>query len=89
MKILIVDDEKIFASQIARKLRKNNYEVDLLHYVQDLKSLENLEYDMFLLDISLSDGSGFDMISFLRDEKNIATPIIIISGYSHVDRKVK
>jgi len=29
------------------------------------------------------------MIRFLRQQKNITSPIIIISGYSHVDQKVQ
>jgi len=89
MKILMVDDEKIFASQIAKKLTKSWYNVDILHLVADLKSLESFDYDLYMLDISLTDGSWFDMIKFLRDKKKIQEPIIIISGYSHVNHKVQ
>lgn len=89
MKILIVDDEKIFVSQIAKKLTKSWYDVDVLHLVSDLKSLESYNYDLYMLDISLTDGTWFDMITFLRDKKNITSPIMIISWYSHVNQKVK
>ncbi len=89
MKLLMVDDEKIFASQVAKKLTRSWYEVDVLHFVNDLKALEHFDYDLYLFDISLTDGSWFDMISFLRDKKKIDAPIIVVSGYSHVDHKVQ
>ena len=89
MKILMVDDEKIFASQIAKKLIKSWYDVDVLHLVADLKALDSYDYDLYMLDISLTDGSWFDMIKFLRDTKKISSPIIIVSGYSHVKHKVQ
>ncbi len=85
----MVDDEKIFASQIAKKLIKSWYDMDVLHLVWDLKKLEVYDYDLYMLDISLTDGSWFDMIKFLRDTKKIQAPIMIISGYSHVNHKVK
>ena len=89
MRLLIVDDEKIFASQIAKKLTKSWYDVDVLHLVHDLKTLEVYNYDLYMLDISLTDGTWFDMIKFLRDKKNIPAPIMIISWYSHVNQKVQ
>ena len=89
MRILIVDDEKIFAAQIAKKLTKSWYDVDVLHLVHDLKTLETYNYDLYMLDISLTDGTWFDMIKFLRDQKNISSPIMIISWYSHVNQKVQ
>jgi len=89
MKILIVDDEKIFASQISRKLIKSWYDVDLLHNVTDFKKISNYNYDLYMLDISLWDWTWFDMIHHLREKEKSHAPIIIISWYSHVNQKVR
>jgi len=91
MHIMIIDDEKILSQQINKKLEKNGYQVKLLNSYQDFiiqKGLE--EIDLFLVDISLWDGSGIDIIKSLKKwplTHNI--PIIIISWHSDINKKVQ
>lgn len=37
--------------------------------------------DLYILDIALQDGSGFEIIEWLRNKKESSAPIIITSGY--------
>ena len=37
--------------------------------------------DLYILDIALKDGSGFDIIDWLRNKKESNTPVLITSGY--------
>ena len=46
------------------------------------------EYDLVLLDLNLPDMSGFEVLRSLRVAK-VKTPILILSGYSAIEDKVK
>ncbi len=43
---------------------------------------------LYIVDISLGDGSGFDIIASLRSEEGCRAPILIISGYGDSDKIV-
>jgi DNA-binding response OmpR family regulator len=41
---------------------------------------------LYIIDISLGDGSGFDIIRWLRENANSLSPILIISGYGNSEK---
>jgi DNA-binding response OmpR family regulator len=85
MHITIVDDEKILTNKIEKKLINNGYSVDaFFSYHEFLQGGWNLS-DLYIIDISLLDGSGFDIIKYLR-EKGCDAPIIIISWYGDSEK---
>lgn len=43
---------------------------------------------LYIVDISLRDGSGFDIVNWLRDTQKSMAPIIIISGYGDLENKI-
>ena len=64
----------------------NVYTTDLGEEGVDLGKL--YDYDIILLDLQLPDMSGFDVLKQLRVNK-IATPILILSGSTQIENKVK
>ena len=46
------------------------------------------DYEIILLDLSLPDMSGYDVLRALRDSK-VKTPILILSGTTGIENKVK
>ena len=64
----------------------NVYTTDLGEEGVDLGKL--YDYDLIVLDLSLPDMSGYDVLKQLRVAK-IATPILILSGLSQIDNKVR
>ena len=44
--------------------------------------------NLYIIDISLWDGSGFDIITWLRGNSNTKAPIMIISGYGESEKVV-
>ncbi len=42
--------------------------------------------ELYIIDISLGDGTGFDIIHWLRDTKRSGAPIIIASGYGDSEK---
>ena len=71
MRILIVEDEKIFCNKIARNLRKEGYEVDVCY--DGSSALEHMSCescDLILLDLNLPDIDGIEVLRQLRSYDN-------------------
>lgn len=91
MKILIVEDEKKIGNLLKFGLEQSGYSVS---YVLDgetgLKRIEAKpkEYDLVVLDLMLPGKSGFEVSRDLR-EKNIQTPILVVSARSSLQDKIR
>ncbi|MFB0965556.1 MAG: response regulator transcription factor [Patescibacteria group bacterium] len=81
MRVTIVDDEKILAGNIAKKLEKHGFAVEVFNGYDHFVRGCSCDSQLYVVDVSLGDGSGFDIIKWLRDVKKSTTPIILISGY--------
>src|SRR5687767_9237699 len=81
-RILIVDDAPGISDVLAIKLEREGYVTAAAKNAERAtKLLEQDEFDLLLLDIRLPDGSGFELLSRLRQHRSLLdTPIIIISG---------
>jgi DNA-binding response OmpR family regulator len=89
MNILIVEDEKSLADEIAAFLRKENFLCEISHTGADAseKIAVNL-YDFILLDLGLPDYEGLDLIREARAVGSEAS-FIIITARGAVEDKVK
>lgn len=87
MLIAILEDEKLLATNIKKKLEKNWYIVNIFNNLKEIEKV-NLKYDLYIVDISLPDWSWLDFIKKLREIKKINTPLIITSWYNDTDNKV-
>ncbi len=89
MRILIVEDEKSLAEEIAQFLSKEQYHCDLAHTgrAASLMLAEN-PYDFVLLDIGLPDYNGLDLI---REAKRYHSEawFIVITARGELDDKLK
>lgn len=64
-KVLIVEDEALFARAVMRRLQKSNYECAHVESVQDARDiLKQFSPDIVLLDMRLPDGNGLDLLPF-------------------------
>ena len=89
MRVLLIEDDRAVAKGIELMLKSegfNVYTTDLGEEGIDLGKL--YDYDLILLDLNLPDMSGMDVLRTLRVGK-INTPIMILSGSSEIDTKVK
>ena len=89
MRVLLIEDEATIAKSIELMLSTegfNVYTTDLGEEGVDLGKI--YDYDLILLDLNLPDMSGLDVLRTLRVAK-INTPIMILSGSSEIDTKVK
>ncbi|CAM3295909.1 response regulator transcription factor CtrA [Asticcacaulis taihuensis] len=89
MRVLLIEDDSATAQSIELMLKSegfNVYTTDLGEEGIDLGKI--YDYDLILLDLSLPDMSGLEVLRQLRVGK-INTPIMILSGTSEIDTKVK
>ena len=88
MKLLIVEDEKALSDAIVEYFTSEGYgcETALNFWTADEK-VALYDYDCVLVDISLPDGSGFEVIKELKKRKSEAG-IIIISAKNSLDDKI-
>ena len=81
MKILLIDDHKLIKIGI-KVLLEDNKEVNVIDDCSSkkefLEKITNDSYDLFICDISLPDGTGYDILEVIK-EKSINTKVIILS----------
>ena len=89
MNLLIVEDEKSLAKEIASYLRKENFLCEIANNGAEAseKIAVNL-YDFVLLDIGLPDYDGLDLIKEARKSNNDVS-FIIITARGAVEDRVK
>ena len=89
MKLLIVEDEKVFCDRIAKSLRKAGYEVDMCHDGSSAAEyMISGDYDLILLDLNLPDIDGMELLRHMRSCDN-ETGVLIISARSQIADKVE
>jgi two-component system, cell cycle response regulator CtrA len=89
MRVLLIEDDSATAQSIEVMLKSDGFNVytcDLGEEGVDLGKL--FDYDIILLDLSLPDMSGFEVLKQLRMAK-VNTPIFILSGNAEVDSKIR
>ncbi len=89
MRILIVEDDKKISSFVSKGLREAGFAVDAAYDGVDGLHLAVTEpYDAAVVDIMLPGLDGLSLIERLR-EKDIRTPVLILSAKRSVDDRVR
>lgn len=87
MKVLIIEDEKTMAFEIEASLKKAFYLCDLAHsFKTGLEKLKLNQYDFILIDLSLPDGDGLDLLKEAKKHNADAAYIIITARTNLKDR---
>lgn len=85
-KILIVEDEVLFARAVMRRLQKAGYECAHVESLQDARAIfKQFSPDVVLLDMRLPDGNGLDLLADLV-AKNVA--VIVMTAYGEISDAV-
>ncbi|MCW3078620.1 response regulator transcription factor [Segetibacter sp.] len=89
MKILVVEDEKELSKSIVTYLKEINYVCEVaIDFDTAMSKIQLYDYDCILLDITLPDGSGLDIIRYLK-AKNKMEGVLIISAKNSVDDRIE
>lgn len=88
MRVLYVEDEKLLADAVRHNLERQGISVDITPDGEEGldRALSDI-YDCVVLDIMLPKLSGTDILKRMR-EKNVQTPVIMLSALSEIETKV-
>ncbi len=80
-KILLLEDDISLVDGLKYSLKKNGFETEIVRTVSEaLNSIENIgKYDLLILDVTLPDGTGFDVCEAVRRQGQ-QVPIIFLTA---------
>lgn len=85
-KLLIVEDEVLFARAVVRRLQKAGYECEHVESLQDAHtSVKQFMPDIVLLDMRLPDGNGLDLLAEFVAKK---VAVIVMTAHGEVSDAV-
>lgn len=79
MKLLVVEDNEAIVKGLVYSLEVEGFEVVVKENVTATKNeLLKHDYDLILLDITLPDGNGFELCSYIKKKKDV--PVIFLTA---------
>src|SRR5665213_582403 len=89
MRVLLVEDDTSVAKSIELMLQAEGFIVDTTDLGEDGLEIGKIyDYDIIILDLMLPDIDGYEVLRRLRAAR-VSTPILILSGLSELDNKIK
>ncbi len=87
--VLLVEDEKLLSESIAQYLSNSGLVCTQAYtYNSAVNKLGEAEFDCIVIDIGLPDGSGIDLITYIK-KKKLEAGLIIISARNSLDDKLE
>ena len=79
--LLLLEDDFSLVDGLVYSLKKNDFSVEIARTVQEALALlpELDRFDLLILDVTLPDGTGFDVCEAVR-RQNITIPIIFLTA---------
>lgn len=80
-RVLLVEDDLLDAKQVERALGSGYFVVRAQEMADAESRLRADRFDIVLLDLSLPDGHGFELVQRMRAGLRLDTPIVVITGH--------
>jgi DNA-binding NtrC family response regulator len=85
---ILVDDDSDFLEGLSELVRGDGFTIETAAtFAQGKALLEKRVPDLLLLDVTLPDGSGFELLSLV--DETPTTDVVMITGHSSVDSAVE
>jgi two-component system OmpR family response regulator len=89
VRVLLVEDDALLADGMIRSLKQADYTVDWTADGEEAESiLRVLDFDLVILDLTLPNMDGLEILRVLRQRK-VPVPVLIVTARSDVDNRVK
>lgn len=80
MNIFVLEDDEAIGIGLTYSLENEGYNVTLAKNVaQAFKIIENEEFSMYILDLTLPDGSGYDVCKKIKEQGDL--PVIFLTAF--------
>ena len=86
-RVLVVDDEENIGRSLRLILEREGYAVGTCLTAGEAKAFSQRP-DVYLIDVRLPDGSGIDLVRWLR-ANDVAAPVLMISGHGTIAEAVE
>ncbi len=81
IRVLLVDDEKGYASVLCKRLTKRNFEVSTAFSgSQGIQTVRNKDFDVVILDLKMEDMDGIEVLKIFR-KMLPSMEIIMLTGH--------
>jgi len=88
-RLLVVDDDLNILKMLKMRLESEGYQVQTASEIEAAKDLAATnEYELAILDLKLSGGSGIDLMKSIRDV-DADLPVIILTAYGTIESAVE
>ena len=78
-KILLVEDNEIITKGLRYSLNQENFEVEIAKNIVTAKAkMKKQKFDLYLLDISLPDGEGYEACEYIKENED--APVIFLTA---------
>jgi two-component system OmpR family response regulator len=89
VRVLLVEDDAMLGDGLVRSLKQADYAVDWTTDGEEAESILRVqEFDLVILDLTLPNMDGLEILRHLRSHKT-PVPVIIITARSEVDDRIK
>jgi two-component system cell cycle response regulator CtrA len=89
MRVLLIEDDVITAKSVENVLKSEGFSCDVTDLGEEGVEIGRIyEYDLIVLDLILPDIDGYEILKRFRNSF-VKTPIIILSGLSEIEDKIK
>jgi DNA-binding response OmpR family regulator len=89
-RILVVDDENTLREMLKDAFSERGYLVATAPNVPGAREvLSNSEVDLIVLDLMMPGESGFELLEWARNVRQISTPVILLTAVSNEDDKLR
>ncbi|HEY0268394.1 MAG TPA: response regulator, partial [Methyloradius sp.] len=86
VRVLLVEDEVLFARAVSKRLQKAGYECEHAETIADGRAIaKQFQPDMALLDMRLPDGNGLDLLSEFIAQ---GISVVVMTAYGEVNDAV-
>lgn len=80
MRIFVLEDDEAIGIGLSYTLESEKYKVTLVKTVSEAKkTVENKEFDLYILDLTLPDGNGYEVCSLIKSKGDL--PVIFLTAY--------
>lgn len=80
MRIFVLEDDEAIGIGLSYTLESEKYEVTLVKTVAEAKkTVGNEEFDLYILDLTLPDGNGYEVCSLIKSKGDL--PVIFLTAY--------
>ena len=87
--VLVVDDDPDICKYLKDILSRKRYKTTIVDCGREaIKSVNQTDYDIVLLDLSLPDIEGYKVMVHIK-QKNPETIVIIITGFASIESAIK